>query len=65
MATISGIPVDPITGEPKDERGLLALQKQEEERLLHTFIDIAQNVNSIITKLFMMSSLKTIQMLLE
>ena len=31
MTTISGIPVDPITGEPKDERGLLALQKQEEE----------------------------------
>ena len=31
MATLSGIPVDPITGEPKDKKHLLALEKQEEE----------------------------------
>ena len=39
MATLSGIPVDPITGEPKDERGLLALQKQEEEEQEETGFD--------------------------
>ena len=32
MATLSGIPVDPITGEPKDKKHLLALEKQEEEQ---------------------------------
>jgi hypothetical protein len=31
MGTVAGIPVDPITGQPKSEEGLLALKKQEEE----------------------------------
>ena len=31
MGTVAGIPVDPITGEPRTAEGLLALRKQQKE----------------------------------